>query len=203
MLVDERKEKFSLNMMVISKCCLLKSGGTVYVYLAKYVKRMTCKSWGKLLRVILECRCVQVEGTIKVGCCHPWVHQRSGRLMCGDRYQEPRHILSKHREPEQSMIACFHSSHGARKATFILVEQRRSMQRRSSQWRVGRKRCCTRSRSESHSRNQRRRGARQLFAAARTPPPRCSNSRQLIGEALPQSTALVGATPGATGRDRC
>jgi hypothetical protein len=32
---------------------------------------------------------VQVEGTIKVGSCHPWVHQRSGRLMCGDRYQEP------------------------------------------------------------------------------------------------------------------
>jgi hypothetical protein len=48
--------------------------------------------------------------------------------MCGDRYQEPRHNLSKNREPEQSMIACFHSSHGARKATFILVEQRRSMQ---------------------------------------------------------------------------
>jgi hypothetical protein len=45
-----------------------------------------------------------------------------------------------------------HGSHGARKATFILVEQRRSMQGVRSQWRVGRKRCCTRSRSESHSR---------------------------------------------------
>jgi hypothetical protein len=141
---------------------------------------------------------VQVEGTIKVGSCHPWVHQGSGRLMCGDRYQEPS-SLKEARAGTVNDCMFSHSSHGARKATFILVEQRRSMQRRSSQWRVGRKRCCTRSRSESHSRNQRRRGARQLFAAARTPPPRCSNSRQLIGEALPQSTALVGATPGSHG----
>jgi len=59
------------------------------------------------------------------------------------------------------------------------------MQGVPSQWRVGRKRCCTRSRSESRSTNQRRRGARQLFGS--------------FGEALPQSTALVGATPGSHG----
>jgi hypothetical protein len=59
-----------------------------------------------------------------------------------------------------------------RKSNVHSVEQRRSMQgvRLNGAW--GGKRCCTRSRSESDSRNQQRRGARQLFAAVRTAPPR-------------------------------
>lgn len=102
----------------------------------------------------------------------------------GTGIKEPRHNLSKTREVEQSMIACFHGSHAARKATFILVEQRRSMQgvRLNGAW-----------------------GGNGVAPGVAPNPTVGTSEGEALGNYLlqlarrRQSTALVGATPGAHG----
>ena len=67
MLVGERKEKFSLNMMGNQQMLFVKVGVRCMLYSAKYVKADDAQKPGKPLRVVLECRVCAGRGDYKLG----------------------------------------------------------------------------------------------------------------------------------------
>jgi hypothetical protein len=84
----------------------VKVGGTVYVYLAKYVKRMTCKSWGKLLRVILERRVCAGRGDYKSWVLPPMGSPKVGKVNVWGQVSRAK-FSQRSESRKQSMIACF------------------------------------------------------------------------------------------------